>query len=734
MWQQPSDSGIGVRPWSSGTTTGGTDSTTTSSTTSSTYNNSLFSNTNTSNNNSLFGSSNTNTMANPLFGNSSNNSVPWNNNVAAFAGTNSWLPGYSSINTSSFGVMRGTEPWSSYSAPPPAYYNNNFGTAASSYTGVSTNPTQPQQQMLQTTAYPKTAFETSSGVPLPNTIQTPSDIQRLYESFNNPMVQRLLQIIQSLVQRDASILYQPKTTATLNTLLDNNQSLQGFRAIRDSTDVLRSIEEKGREIDQMLQYQMMDSGMRSSLEQSKNMMYGVGSKFYQQFNALSKIGSKLNSNEDRYKFMLSVYTAGGTPSLPFSNLVWELKQDIGGLEKGNTTVEYKAVSKKWLESIRPIDPDVAEFVALNISLETMTSLAGSEGFNFTNVFGSLPDFILQVQQLQNKYSFTIPTKNVIQHVMRTPHDVSIMHGVEGDYFYRKMAIACFLWNQQMTQPVVHDKLDIDRADLKVDDGGGSGKYTDKTKDGEVVTKIEFKNNEKIYESSHFQNKRRVVNVLLHIIEKYISITEKNPSVRFHEIKSALEEVGYLGSDVEQLYMEMTSKKSAYYIAKPCMKTNVDREALKSIAEKIGIPPVLIAEAKSNLDLCNLIVQTEKNQQYFTATGKETSKFFDNIIKIEGKKESLFKNVFSEWMVNTFIIPMTMKSTSWVKYLDNSNQFDELMEDAQFIKEVRQKTIDKLQNIQGLESIIYTKEKIEDTRKLITEISWMWSLCIEYLNK
>lgn len=717
-----------------------------------------------------------------------------------------------------------------YQAPPPVntfdtswWSNGGRGTtnpysvnpanntsSGPTFTGSSSATTTATTASVPTAATTTTAA-TGAATTLPAAVISKDELSRVVGTIDNDFTKNLLQLLSLLVERDKRLAGNYDQNAIYDIM---NNSMNTNNIINNVASLLNTINRTDRLLGD--NEATADADLRQKIVSSRSHIQQVGRQFYDRINQLSSINTvspytdrrlsliataigvtSATSNPIFYDMALSIFLdfnqfISVTNNKCTANQALYQNSNSRGIKDYFRAGAVNSTFVKPIESfqqirdrhlnLRPLDLDLAEFIATNMPFETLMSFANSMGRSEKNLDMELANLVQYTNTAANKLFFVVARKNMIQRQPKSPDDVLSAHTVEGDVFYRKMALATLLFNQYNRHEL---KAQLATGDRINSQPGANGtdlspyyypvKYfsfltyhnvagppaglehnadtfggTD-AKDVPVMIPAEVgqtvSHNNQTYtiksvqaDDNRFKNTNKFImnammsletetstgatvnanyffqNALLDIVARFLNVIAVNPLQRMVCIQRAMYEMGYQSDNADEFIAELIKENESFNIVPPCATTKYDVDGLKDMARVMGIPESEIERAKGKLELCDMIVKADNQSgpqkgRLFARNGTAISTENAQIVEVQRRMDTIFRRVFSDWVINTFVLPNSYDNVTYEDFQNNVNVFDKLISNQRSIEGARSQVINKLKSVRGPSKMILTSERL-----------------------
>ena len=107
--------------------------------------------------------------------------------------------------------------------------------------------------------------------------------------------------------------------------------------------------------------------------------------------------------------------------------------------------------------------------------------------------------------------------------------------------------------------------------------------------------------------------------------------------------------------------------------------------------------------------CRLYVRVDKGLKSFG--GFILGNPHAQVIEVQRRMDTIFRRVFSDWVVNSFVLPNNYDQVTFEDFRRNVNVFDKLISNQRLSESAKTKVITKLKNVRGPSHNILTSPKL-----------------------
>ena len=683
---------------------------------------------------------------------------------------------------------------------------NNNGPMFSGQAATTTTTTNNNPATTTTTAATTTAASTTATTQLGGLSLTKDELTRMVGTIDNDFTKGLLQLLTVLVDRDRRLAGNNDQNVIFDIM---NNSMNTNNIINNVASLLNTINRADRLLGDS--EATADTELRDKIVSSRSHIQQVGRQFYDRINQLSNINTINPFNDRRLSLINTAIGVANAHRHPaFYDFAYETFFNFNSIMRyGNPNGEFictllqslitdndkrnkkRRISDSNLVSIfvgdvesfaeirdkhlnlRPLDLDIAEFIATNVPLETLMSFANAMGRSSNELDMELANLVQYTNAANSGLSFTIPRKNMIQRQPKSADDVLAAHMVEGDVFFRKMAVATLLFNQydrrelltttpnkiynspghnHLANPYKSPRHIFNFLDYRPDTGFANLEFQNDVNSVPVMVpaiggQVYEKNGvsvmipapvppntntfqpgnyglisylpsvETIPAATATSNASYVYeNVLLKILIRFLDITIVNPVTRMVNIQRAMYEVGYQSDNLDEFVAELMKENEAFNIVPPCATNKYDLQGLRDLAKVMGIPAAEVDRVDNKLELCDMIVKADNQPggnkgRLFAKNGANVGANNAQVIEVQRRMDTIFRRVFSDWVVNSFVLPNNYDQVTFEDFRRNVNVFDKLISNQRLSESAKTKVITKLKNVRGPSHNILTSPKL-----------------------
>ena len=149
---------------------------------------------------------------------------------------------------------------------------------------------------------------------------------------------------------------------------------------------------------------------------------------------------------------------------------------------------------------------------------------------------------------------------------------------------------------------------------------------------------------------------------------------------------------------------------------PCATNKYDLKGLKDLAKIMGIPQDEIDRTDNKLELCDMIVKADNQSgdtkgRLFARSGEPAGPTNPQVIGVRRKLDTVFRRAFTDWVINTYVLPTNFEIISYSDYQNNTNIFDKLVSNERVLQSAKTNVIAKLKNIRGPSTNILTGDRL-----------------------